>query len=60
MRNELLPLLSGELLDEEIELTLGEVCRACRLPAERLPELVDEGVIEPLGRDPSHCPFRGV
>jgi len=60
MRNELLPILAGELLDEEIKLTLGEVCRACQLPAERLIELVDEGVIEPLGRDPSHWRFRGV
>lgn len=52
--------LSGEVLEEEIELTLGELSRTCRLPVERLFELVEEGVIEPLGRDPAHWRFRGV
>jgi len=52
--------LSGEVLDEEIELTLGEFSWACQLPVERVFELVEEGVIEPLGRDPAHWRFRGV
>jgi chaperone modulatory protein CbpM len=60
MRNELLSLLSGEVLDEEIELTLGELSWACQLPVERVFELVEEGVIEPLGRDPAHWRFLGV
>ena len=60
MRKEMLPLLSGEVLDEEVELTLGELCRACQLPAERLFDLVEEGVIEPLGHDPAHWHFRRV
>jgi chaperone modulatory protein CbpM len=60
MRNELLSLLSGEVLDEEIELTLGELSWACQLAVERVFELVEEGVIEPLGRDPAHWRFLGV
>lgn len=60
MRNELLPLLSGEVLDEQAELTLGELCRACQLSAEGVFDLVEEGVIEPLGRDPARWRFRGV
>lgn len=57
---DLLTLLSGELLEEDIELTLGELCRACRLPAERVFELVDEGVVEPLGREPAQWRFQAV
>ena len=60
MKDELLPLLSGELLDEELELTLAELCRACRLPAEQIMELVEEGVVEPLGRNTSHWRFQGT
>ena len=57
---ELLKLLSGKIFEEEIELSLAELCRACQLPAERVVELVDEGVIEPVGRDPVGWRFRGI
>jgi len=60
MTDELLSLLSGEVLEEDVELTLAELCRSCRLPAEQVLVLVEEGVIEPLGRDPIHWRFRGV
>jgi len=60
MRNELLPLLSGEVLDEDLELTLSDLCRVCRLPAEQVFELVEEGIVEPLGRDVSCWRFRGA
>ena len=60
MTNEILALLSGEVLEEEVELTLAELCQACRVPAERVFELVDEGVVEPLGRVPGHWRFRGI
>jgi chaperone modulatory protein CbpM len=60
MKDEMLPLLSGDLLDEELELTLAELCRACRLPAEQLIELVDEGIIEPLGRTAAQWRFQGT
>ena len=60
MTDELLSLLSGDILEEQVELTLGELCRTCRLPAEQVIELVEEGVVEPLGREPSQWRFRGV
>ncbi|MGC3874509.1 chaperone modulator CbpM [Halomonas sp. GXIMD04776] len=53
-------LLSGEVLEEDIELTLAELCRACQLPAEQIVDLVDEGVIDPVGRDPARWRFYGV
>lgn len=60
MNSESLASLSGEILEEEVELTLAELCRACRLPAERIYELVAEGVVEPMGQDPAIWRFRGV
>jgi chaperone modulatory protein CbpM len=58
MTQDLKTLLSGDLLDEDVELTLGELCRTCQLPAERVYELVEEGIIEPLGREPAGWRFR--
>jgi len=60
MRNEILSLLSGELLEEDVELTLADLCRACQLPAEQLLDLVEQGVVEPQGGDPSHWRFSGI
>ncbi len=60
VNKELSNLLSGDVLEEEMLLTLGELSRACRLPAERILELVDEGVIEPVGRNPVQWVFQGV
>lgn len=60
MTDEMLSLLSGEVLEEDLEFTLQELCRACRVPAERIFELVDEGLVEPAGPDPSVWRFRGI
>jgi len=48
MRNDMLPILTGLLLDEKNTLTLSELCRACAVHAEWIMELVDEGVLEPV------------
>ena len=60
MKNEVLSLLSGEVLEEDVELTLADLCHACRLPAEQVCELVEEGVIEAVKREPGGWRFRGV
>ncbi len=60
MRKKPTTLLSGEVLEEELELTLAELCRVCRVPAERVFELVEEGVVEPRGRGPARWRFRGL
>ena len=52
--------MQGQLLDDSIELTLAEMCRMCRLPAERIFELVEEGIVEPLGRDPARWRFHAI
>lgn len=60
MSDEPESLLSGELIDEDMELSLAELCRACRVPAEQIVELVSEGVIEPLGQGPRHWRFHAI
>jgi chaperone modulatory protein CbpM len=52
--------LVGKILEEEVELSLAELCRASQLPAERVIEWVHEGVVEPVGRQPERWSFRGV
>lgn len=53
-------LLHGELLDDSIELTLAELCRACQLPAERIFEFIEEGIVEPRGRDVGSWRFHSL
>lgn len=50
----------GTILEEEVVLSLGEICRASRLSAERVIELAEEGVIEPVGRSPESWRFHGT
>lgn len=55
-----LPQLTICILEEQTQLTLADLCRACAVHAERIIELVDVGVLEPVGRDPSHWRFHGT
>lgn len=59
-RDQVRESLSGQILDEAFELSLAELCRACRLPAERVVELVEHGIIEPAGRAQGEWRFRAV
>jgi chaperone modulatory protein CbpM len=52
--------IMGTILEEEVVLSLAELCRASRLSAERVIELADEGIIEPVGRNPRNWQFRGI
>jgi chaperone modulatory protein CbpM len=58
--DELIKLLTGDILEKDIDMTLGDLSRACQLPAERVIEFVEEGVIEPIGRDPARWRFQGI
>jgi chaperone modulatory protein CbpM len=60
MKKNSLTLLSGDVLEEDVELSLAQICRACRLSAEQIVELVDQGVIEPSGREPVSWRFQGI
>ena len=50
-------ILNGVLIDEQVLMSLGEVCRACSIHAEWVIELVDEGVLEPTGPSPEQWRF---
>jgi chaperone modulatory protein CbpM len=52
--------VTGAILEEESQLTLGELCMACEVYAERIIELVDEGVLEPVGREATQWRFAGA
>jgi chaperone modulatory protein CbpM len=46
-----------ELLDEQTEFTLGELCRSCDVQAEFIEALVEEGILEPSGKRQRHWCF---
>ncbi len=52
--------LTGLLLDEQCLLSLGELSHACAVNAEAIVELVQEGILDPLGDDATHWRFRGI
>jgi len=52
--------ISGELLEEAAELSLAQLCSACELSEQEIFELVEEGVIDPLGGKPSSWRFQAV
>lgn len=52
--------VTGVLLDEEERLTLVEFARACSVHAGWVLELVEEGIIEPAGREPDAWRFGGA
>lgn len=58
--DEMLPQLSGNILEEQTGLTLADVCRACAVHAEYIIELVEEGVLAPAGREPASWRFTGI
>lgn len=55
-----LPQFAACILEEQTQLTLADLCRACAVHAERIIELVDFGVLEPQGREPARWIFVGT
>jgi chaperone modulatory protein CbpM len=45
-----LNILEGVVLDEKTEFTIHDLCRACSSTEDWIIELVEEGAIEPIGR----------
>lgn len=52
--------VTGLVLEEQTDLTLDDLCRACAAQAEAIIELVDEGVLVPIGPAPEHWRFTGL
>ena len=57
---KMLPQLSAIILEEQTGLTLTEVCQACAVRVEFIVGLVDEGVLDPIGREPHRWRFTGT
>lgn len=56
--NPSVPELDGELISQEVEFTLEDLCRSCLLPREHVVALVEEGVLEVHGEDTTRWRFR--
>lgn len=52
-------ILTGLLLDEESSLTLNELSQACCVQTEWVVELVDEGILTPIGGEVTCWRFSG-
>lgn len=54
------PQIIGFVLEDQTELTLADLCRACATQANVVIELVDEGLIAPSGTTPEYWRFTGL
>jgi chaperone modulatory protein CbpM len=50
----------GPVVEEEIHLTLVELCRVSRVPEQQIRDWVGEGVLEPAGAAPEQWRFAGA
>lgn len=60
MDNDKLLQPSAIILEEQTDLSLSDVCQACAARIETIVELVDEGVLSPIGREPHRWRFTGT
>lgn len=51
---------AGQILDDTVELTMIEITQACSLSAVQIIELVEHGVLEPIGGDPANWRFSAL
>ena len=51
--------LKGAILDETVELSMLDICRVCNCHAEWIVELVNEGVLDPIGSNQELWRFSG-
>ncbi len=48
MKNEDIKLLSGVVVEDDLVISLAELCSCCCLPAENVITMIEYGIIEPL------------
>lgn len=51
--------LQSEIIETRRELSLSDLCQVCTVTSERVVQLVDEGLVEPVGREPAEWRFSG-
>ena len=59
MKQAIESVLVGPVVEDEIHLTLVELCRVCNVPEDQVRHWVGEGVLEPIGRAPHEWRFAG-
>lgn len=52
--------LIGEVIDESAEITCSELCEVCSVERALIDELVNEGVLDPVGRQSGELCFKYV
>ena len=52
-------LIQGAIVEEEVLLTLIELCQACHAEEEHVLAWVIEGALEPIGESPQEWRFKG-
>lgn len=50
MTDRELDLLSGEILDDSMEITIVELCRSCAIDIDLVEAMIEEGILEPSGQ----------
>jgi chaperone modulatory protein CbpM len=55
-----LSVLHCQVVEEDVPMTLAELCRACNAERELVVQLVEHGVIEPQGSAPQLWVFTGA
>ncbi|MGD8639040.1 MAG: chaperone modulator CbpM [Gammaproteobacteria bacterium] len=60
MADKLLPIVSGEVLEEDVILSMADLCRVCHLTVDEIYILVDEGIVEPVEDNRPHWRFYGT
>lgn len=48
------------ILEEQTQLTLDDLCSACSVSTKQVIELVEVGVLEPIGSEPTRWSFDGI
>jgi len=51
--------LQSEIVETRVEMSLSDLCRVCTVTSERVVQLVDEGLVEPVGGEPAEWRFSG-
>jgi chaperone modulatory protein CbpM len=60
MKQSSLTILQCQVVEEDVPMSLAELCRACDAESELVLQLVDHGVIEPQGAGPQAWVFAGT
>ena len=60
MKSSIESVLAGPVVEDEIHLTLVELCRVCNVPEHQVRHWVGEGVLEPMGDAPHEWRFAGA